>query len=351
MKKILVIEDDRIMRENIAELLELVGYRVNIAENGKQGIEKAQSMLPDLIVCDIKMPILDGFGVLHILQKKPQTAAIPFIFLTAKTEKKDIRQGMEMGADDYLAKPFEDTELLKAVEIRLKKSERIQEQTKDAKEPQGSFSSMAQFIEAIKNSEEDTTTYAYETKEIIYKEGAQPHYLFFIEKGQAKTFRLNKDGKELITSIGRSGDFLGYQAVLEERAYCETAIALQASKILKIPKNIFKSLMQKNKVIASEFTKMISKKLSDKEKQLMHMAYDSVRKRVAIKLLELIPESKSSDYSISTSRTDLASMVGTTTETIVRTLSELKDLHLIEADHHQIRIRDKEKLKEYLKQW
>ena len=108
---LLIIEDNEDIRESTAEILELAGYTVLKAENGKKGVELAQAHLPDLILCDIMMPELDGYGVLYLLNKNPETATIPFIFLTAKTERVDMRKGMEMGADDYLTKPFDEIEL------------------------------------------------------------------------------------------------------------------------------------------------------------------------------------------------------------------------------------------------
>src|ERR1700744_1566288 len=123
MKKILLIEDNNEMRENISEILSLANYAVLTAENGKTGVEIAKKDKPDLIICDIMMPDLDGYGVLHILSKDPETIAIPFIFLTSKAKKSDLRKGMSLGADDYLTKPFVDTELLNAVEVRLRKNE------------------------------------------------------------------------------------------------------------------------------------------------------------------------------------------------------------------------------------
>jgi CheY-like chemotaxis protein len=122
MKSILVIDDNKDIRENTAEILEMAGYKTFTAENGKKGVETALQEKPDLIVCDIMMPELDGYGVLHLLRKNPEMEHIPFVFLTAKTERSDFRKGMEMGADDYITKPFEDIELLNAIEIRLKKS-------------------------------------------------------------------------------------------------------------------------------------------------------------------------------------------------------------------------------------
>src|SRR6188474_2463150 len=121
-KKILIIEDNVEVRENTSEILELAGYNVVTAPDGKVGVDLAQKEHPDLVICDIMMPELDGYGVLHILNKNAETAAIPFIFLTAKTEKTDIRKGMNLGADDYLTKPFDDTDLLNAIEARLRKA-------------------------------------------------------------------------------------------------------------------------------------------------------------------------------------------------------------------------------------
>lgn len=121
LKKILVIEDDRNVRTNIQELLTESGYEVQSAENGRQGLAAAKKFLPDLIICDIMMPELNGYEVLKELAEDFKTAAIPFIFLTAKAEISDIRTGMLSGADDYLIKPFTSVELLRAIEVRLSK--------------------------------------------------------------------------------------------------------------------------------------------------------------------------------------------------------------------------------------
>ena len=111
-KTILIIEDNTDVRENLEEILQLSGFKVHTAENGKIGVTKAQEVIPDLIICDIMMPELDGYGVLRIVGSQPKTADIPFIFLTAKTEREDFRKGMGLGADDYITKPFDDVELI-----------------------------------------------------------------------------------------------------------------------------------------------------------------------------------------------------------------------------------------------
>ena len=127
MKKILVIEDEEFVRENIVELLDAEGFEVISAENGHDGVDLAKVMVPDLILCDVMMPGLDGYSVLAALRQESLTAAVPFIFLTAKATKADFRQGMELGADDYLTKPFTRAELLGAITSRLKKQTAVQQ--------------------------------------------------------------------------------------------------------------------------------------------------------------------------------------------------------------------------------
>jgi diguanylate cyclase (GGDEF)-like protein len=121
MKKILVIEDEDFVRENILELLDVEGFEAIGAENGQVGLNLAKGIIPDLILCDVMMPGLDGYGVLRAIRQDALMASIPFIFLTAKAAKADFRQGMELGADDYITKPFTRAELLGAIASRLKK--------------------------------------------------------------------------------------------------------------------------------------------------------------------------------------------------------------------------------------
>lgn len=121
MKKILVIEDEASVGTNIVEILQSGGFEVIFAGDGETGVQLAKQNIPDLIICDIMMPGLDGYGVLTTLREQPDTAMIPFIFLTAKTTREDFRQGMNLGADDYITKPFRRNELLEAVTARLEK--------------------------------------------------------------------------------------------------------------------------------------------------------------------------------------------------------------------------------------
>jgi CheY-like chemotaxis protein len=119
MKRILLIEDNEDIRENAAEILKLANYQVVTAANGKLGIELAVQLKPNLIICDVIMPELDGYGVLLYLNEHPELQHVPFIFLTGESNNAAIKKGIEMGADEYITKPFDDVELLQVVKKRL----------------------------------------------------------------------------------------------------------------------------------------------------------------------------------------------------------------------------------------
>lgn len=123
MKRILIIEDEPEMRRNITALLRYHHYTPLVAENGRVGVALAREQKPDLVLCDVMMPELDGHGVLNAFQQDAELALIPFIFLTAKGEKEDQRSGMNLGADDYLTKPVPNAELVRAIEARLRRSQ------------------------------------------------------------------------------------------------------------------------------------------------------------------------------------------------------------------------------------
>src|SRR5688572_3233603 len=200
-KKILLIEDNLEVRENTSEILDLAGYNVVSAPNGKAGVELAQKENPDLIICDIMMPELDGYGVLHILNKKAETSGIPFIFLTAKTEKTDIRKGMNLGADDYLTKPFDDTDLLNAIEARLQKSAIRQKQYESSAEGFDNFIQDAKKVLNLNELCKDKKVKNVKKKTELFSEGDTPLHVFFIKSGSIKVFKSHPDGKELITNI------------------------------------------------------------------------------------------------------------------------------------------------------
>lgn len=347
MKKILLIEDNKDVRENTTEILTLAQYNVITAVNGKVGVEMAQREKPDLIICDIMMPVLDGHGALHLLSKNDETASIPFIFLTAKAERNDFRKGMEMGADDYLTKPFDDVELLNAIESRLKKNEILKKEFTKNLSGITDFINEAKGIESLKKLSEERDVRNYKKKSDIYKEGSFSKGIYFINKGKVKTYHTNEFGKELITELYKEGDFFGYLSLLQDEKYTSSATALEDSEIYMLPKEDFFSLIYKNSEVSKKFIEILSDNLKEKEKQLIKLAYNSVRKRVAEALVKLSDKYKTEQdqvFSMNISREDLANMVGTATETVIRTLSDFKEDKLIEISGSSISITNYAKL-------
>lgn len=348
MKKILLIEDNTEVRENTSEILELAQYHVVTAPNGKVGVELAQKEKPDLIICDIMMPELDGYGVLHILSKRPETARIPFIFLTAKTEKTDIRKGMTLGADDYLTKPFDDTDLLNAIETRLKKSSLQHKDYPPTAEGLDSFIHDAQQALNLKDLCKEKKTKHYKKKADIFMEGDLPNNIYYIKSGSVKTYKTNLDGKELITNLYKSNDFFGFESLLDNSPQQDSAIAMEDSELVIIPKHDFLTLLQSHKDVSNTFISLLCKKVADKEAQLLNLAYNSVRQRTAEALLKMYTHQDARE-SLTVPREDLAKMVGTAPESVIRVLSDFKDEGLIEIVIGKVKILSAPKLEQVVK--
>jgi len=244
LKKILLIEDDTVLRENTAELLELSNYEVRTAANGKKGVQLAMEYLPDVIVCDIMMPELDGYGVLETLAEKNGTKRIPFIFLSAKTERKDVRKGMELGADDYLTKPFEEAELLGAIESRLAKMAILKEESAGKTRSEKSSHAWPKTIYDLKNHINDHgKEYGFGAGESIYREGMYSTTFYLVLKGIVKTHKLDSNGKELITGIYRPDDFFGFICFTGPTTPTEYATAMETTKLVGITTKEVKHLL------------------------------------------------------------------------------------------------------------
>ncbi|UKJ06723.1 response regulator [Solitalea lacus] len=351
MLKILLIEDNQDVRENTAEILELSNYKVLTADNGKTGVEVALHEKPDLIICDIMMPLLDGYGVLHLLSKNKETASIPFIFLTAKSEKSDFRKGMEMGADDYLTKPFDDIDLLKAIEMRLKKAKLLQQGFSGDAKGIKDFIEYAKGMGNVQFTTKGSETYSYKRKHSLYEAGHRPTAVYFIVKGKIKTYKINEEGKELITAIYGPGDFIGYMAILHEVNYIDNAEILEDAELMQIQKQDFLQLITTNTQIAHQFIKLLTRNVLEKEEKLLTLAYNSLRKRVANGLLQVADKLKNNEENkpiIELSRENLAHVIGTATESLIRTLSDFKSEKLIDIIEGKIILLEKEKLKNLL---
>ncbi len=177
-------------------------------------------------------------------------------------------------------------------------------------------------------------------------EGEHPKDVYFIQKGEIKTYSTSSEGKELITGIYKQGDFVGYVPMLEDTPFHETAIAMIDSEIFLIPKDDFIKLIFSNKGIARKFIKLLSNSVFETETRLPNMAYQSVRQRVAGTLLRIGNSSslEKEKEPITLSRRDISGMVGTATETLNRTLADFKDEGMIELTDHGIRLLESRKL-------
>lgn len=349
MKKILLIEDNETVRNNTAEILELSNYKVEMAENGKTGIAKAIAFKPDLIICDIMMPELDGYGVIHAVHKNDLLKNTPFIFLTAKTERSDFRKGMELGADDYIVKPFTGTELLNAVDSRIKKHELLKEDL--TPEPEGLTYLMEASGEksALQFLIQNRNTNKYKRKQIIYSEGNHPNALYYVLKGKVKAFKTNEEGKGLVTDLFSPGDFLGYIALLEGSIYNDTAVALEDTELAVIPKEDFDELMNKSHEVSNKFIQLLASGITEMEKKLLNIAYSSLRKKVANALLLLqkkYQQKKEGDFVIDINRESLATIAGTATESLIRTLTDFKAEKLIDMKGNAITVLNPKKLEQ-----
>ncbi|MGE7774844.1 response regulator [Chitinophaga sp. NPDC101104] len=347
MSTILLIEDNADIRENTAEILTMANYKVLTAADGMQGVQMTFEHHPDLIICDISMPVLDGYGVLHMLHKRNALQHTPFIFLTARTERTDMRKGMEMGADDFITKPFDAMELLQAIEIRLQKASKLKE---DIAQGPGAISALLSVtgggdqLEALKN---ERNTQLFKKKQAVYSEGKHATNLFYIVKGKIKASKRHDNGKELITGLYNEGDYFGYTPLLSGGLYQDSAEAMEDAEIAMIPKADFEALMNGNPAVQRRLIQMLANNMAEKEEQLLGIAYNSLRRKVADALLALDKKynaAGSMQFSIDISRDNLAAVAGVAKESLIRTLGDFRDEKLISIREGEIILEDRKKL-------
>lgn len=348
MKKILVIEDELEVRENIAEILQLSGYEVFKADDGLSGVETALTNIPDLIICDITMPRLDGYQVLHSLHRHPRTSNIPFIFLTASIEKEQVRRAMTAGADDYLTKPFEGIELLNAVESCLKKRQLRQAAAAQKTSPlPAPGQGQVPVTELLRLQPDQRDTEVFHKKQMIFQEGQRPTAVFYLLTGKIKIFRIHPDGKEFITNIAGPGDFIGYSPLLQDINYQDNAQVLEDGSMMLIPRQEFLQLMAVDSRVTQHFIDLLARDVKAQEHSLVNLAYNSLRKRVANGLLQLVakfPEGDGEDNSIGISRDNLSHFIGSATESLTRTLSDFRNERLIDIRDGKIYLLNRERL-------
>lgn len=347
-KAILIIEDSADVRENTAELLELAGYKIFTANNGKEGLESAKTNKPDLVLCDIMMPILDGYGVLKAFENIPEMAGIPFVFMTAKSEKSDIRRGMDLGADDYLTKPFSGDDLIRVASTRLKKAELMKKTFVSNIDGINDFMHMVKSDLGINIFPEHKTRKKLRKKDLLYMEGDTPNYLYFIVSGKIKIYKSTDSGKEYILDICKEGDFLGYIALLEDTKHNEFAMAIENSEVALIPREDFFQLLHSNHDVAMKFIKLLSRSYSEAEEKLINLAYNSARKRVAEAILYVSKKYEedgvNNNMSFSLLRENISALSGISPESVSRNLSDFREEGLIETHNGNLKIINLKKL-------
>ncbi len=327
---IVLIDDQEEMRENIKEILELDGYTVFEAANGKDGVRLIRKTRPELIICDIMMPELDGYGVLKIISQDEELSGTPFIFLTAKNDLSDFRAGMNMGADDYLTKPFTDLELIEAIDTRLTRFNKMVSKNSESSKVQIEDAYQWKPIHFHKN-------------EVIFRAGSYSERIYQIKKGQVKLTKQNIEGKTLITEIIQEGDYFGHINVIAEKPYSTTAIALTNIELSYLTKSEFQCYLVKDKLFCKRISKELANHVRTAENQLLSMAFSSVRKRVIESLLTLNKQfnpKQNSTYKISIQRNEIAAISGTVKETAIRCLKDLEQEGFITLHSRSIQIND-----------
>ena len=339
MRKVLLIEDDASLRENTAELLELAGYSVATAPNGSIGIQKAHSENPDVIVCDIMMPEVDGYGVLEAMSQDKKLQSVPFIFLSAKTERQEVRKGMDLGADDYLTKPFLEDELISAIESRMAKATLLAQKNKDEGITNGApLNGIERLTELFESQGEFESL---DAGSIIFNYGDHAHYVYLIKTGVVKCATMDQNGKELITGLYRSQQYIGLTSFNAAVRHTETAICMEASEVIKMSKSQVKEVLLNDRGITLQLIDVMADHLIEIKDQLLQMAYGSVRKKTAQTILQF-SELMKTEHSgmLKISRNDLATVAGIATESLIRTLSQFKKEGWIKIEGRNISILD-----------
>jgi CheY-like chemotaxis protein len=284
--KILIVEDNHDVRENLSEILNLSGYQSITANNGKQGVEIALAEIPDLILCDIMMPELDGYGVLRILSKNPLTEHIPFIFLSAKTELMDIRKGMTMGADDYITKPFDDVELLDTIELRLNRRKSGAAST--AEHRMVNLISPEQLLESLPAALLDGEIRHVNKKDTLYSEGQTCRNVFLVKSGRAAATKMDEYSKEVVTHLYQSPMIIGVPSALVGK-YRETIKAMEDLTVLPIKKDDFIQFILQDRQVSFYFLNQLALNQVRADEKLLLQAFGTVRMKLASTLLELYP--------------------------------------------------------------
>ena len=351
MKKILVIEDNPDIRDNISEFLALEGYEVFSSASGKSGLEIAFAEKPDLILCDIIMPNLDGYAVLYLLSKNKDTMNIPFMFLTARNEKSNIQKGLGLGATNYLVKPFTEDELLDAMKLGLQKISQTGTTHSCPEIELINFINDARNQYHIPLSKDGIRSKTYGKDELIFKRGDQPAAAYYLIKGEIKSYLLNDKDSQFTTNRHRNGEFFGYLAIMEGTEHEDNALTEEESSLIEISSYDFLKLMHYDDALGKRFIKLLSGQNLPKEERLISLSYYSIRRRIIEKLLLLAKEIDLRErelelMDILEEKSDMNPELNYGHTASV--LNDLKNDHLINIKEGKISIREEMKLQRIL---
>ncbi len=341
MKTILVIESDAKARDAYTQILNTAGYQTITAIDGDIGINKSINNTPDLILCNVTLRNIDGFSVLAVLSKNILTSNIPFIFVSTTFELDVFRKGMDMGADDFITRPFQDNQLVKAVDSRINKFMAHNPSLENSSNAANNIN-----LDDIPNIYEIISQSNYrrlKKKQTLYFEGDHTQGVYFLDEGCIKTFKLNSDGRELITNLYQPKTFIGLGYLLLNSPLADTAEAIENCSLYFTPKKTMLELLDEYPTLSQYFVKILSINLKQKEEQLVEIAYESVTKRLSKVLIRLNKNASPIDH-FAVTRDDLAGLTGIATETVSRILSDLKHQNLIEKNGSFIHIINLQKL-------
>ena len=337
-KQVLVIEDNQDVRENLCEILELAGYETRSAENGKKGLVAIYDRLPDIILCDVMMPELDGYGVLKILRSNPKYKNIPFLFLTARTEQADFRKGMMLGADDYITKPFDESDLLEALTMRLGISTSRTEHNLLGRHDIDKLAFATRITKLIDKDEARN----YKEQSHIITENQIIRQVGILQSGVARRVITDWEGRELTTELLSQHDIIGWEPLMHgtDKHSPYSIISVTDCKILFIEESAFMTATNSDVTLKNYLLKLALDTSSHGTQALLNVAYMNVRQKVAYALLTCSQH----EGCLGMKREEMATLVGIAKESFSRCLSEFKADGIITIDNHTISILEPKEL-------
>lgn len=337
-RKILVIQPNEKIADFISEVLTQANYRVFIASTGKKGIVLAKKNLPNLIICDVILPKLEGFDVLQIVSTITEFKGIPFILITENYAIEDIRKGIFLGATDFLRKPVEKEELLKVVEDRLKRTEVFEKNRlpQKLKKPiPFNFFENNNLAKLLINKPLIT----YSRGELIYFSQNKINHFYVIKEGFVKTYVSNASGKEFITNFYGDNNYFGYSTIFNKNAELESAKAITKTQLYIISKSELLNILVNNHTVIYGFIEFLTSEINRYHEKFALVSYGSVREKTAQTLIYLQTNFPNyfSSY-IKLKRKDLANFAGIAKETLIRTLHDFNTEKLIKITKNGIKI-------------